>query len=739
MLDGTLIADFFAPPNLVGRDDADAAPWVQMVTDGASAFLLPRRDASGSWTWYAVGTEDTTARSLKEDVEAFVGPTYGRIEEQAATLDPDDPPEAALRSVEAARIFRLHAAEAKAAAAINRQLSLMRVAWSNRPPTVGATQRTTSQILRELDSAMSSSHLHLARDLIDELHAGGRLSSVNLECLEIWWLATQERWTDVLIRPGLDDLIALRLPRNATAALIDAVYHVQIEPYEGTLSPGELALAFAERVLPRFGRLFRNPAWSNTAAGRKAWMLFAASTQPPSEAIREAVLSDAPEEERDDLLAFAVAQPTPIAPVEDIAAAVSTMLETGDFSGAWQAVRAQDDGDTAWRARVLLHCAYETGDPEWAAHALMELDQARQFEPSRLTGRTIAEQERELRQLITPSQAPISGWREWLATLAVSSSPRDLVSLARDRSEGWQVAGMLEAPDASDLALDVLTAGRATTEAFREVRPLLLPAVLEATTERPDLTVPASRLLRIVADGLVGDERIGYADLDDLAAIAEFLFMAGLTADEYRAVLLDSLQRAWERTAGTPTIGWLIDAVELVATSPCLDEGARSAFVTELSTALARFRNLVPPEHWDRAEEVYEIVGRRAEIQGLRPQVEEADAALAEWHYLAGRRVFVYTLVEQVGERARKYLADVAPTAVVDVWGAAVADDRMLQAVRAASLVVIATRAAKHAATLALEREVPDDVPVVYPTGKGWSSIVAAVRDALPQLGHTQG
>src|SRR5581483_5032393 len=206
---------------------------------------------------------EATARAFREEVDAFVGPTYARVETQPS-LDPNDPQESALAALAGARITRLRVSE-KYAATVQRQFQLLQLVASRRPPQVGLTQRSTGQMLRDLYAAMQGGQLRHARDVIDELGSCGRLSSINLECLEIWWLAAQERWAEIIVRPGLDDLVHLRLPRHATAALIDAVYHMHVEPEERQFSPDDLADLFAERVLPRFGRLFREPRWSSTS------------------------------------------------------------------------------------------------------------------------------------------------------------------------------------------------------------------------------------------------------------------------------------------------------------------------------------------------------------------------------------------------------------------------------------------------------------------------------------------
>ena len=224
-----VIERFFSPPNTLNAGDEAALGWVTLAREGANAFVLPHRDDAGTWTWYVIGLSEAAARGLREEVDAFVGPTYGRFE-QEPSLDPNDPQESVLAEVADSRVSRLRVAEENAEA-VKRQFELLQLVSSRRPPELGLTQRSISQLLRDLDSAMQAGQLRLARELIDELRSGGRLSGVNIECLEIWWLSAQERWSEIIVRPGLDDLVALRLPRNATAALIDAAYHLHVEPH----------------------------------------------------------------------------------------------------------------------------------------------------------------------------------------------------------------------------------------------------------------------------------------------------------------------------------------------------------------------------------------------------------------------------------------------------------------------------------------------------------------------------
>ena len=96
-------------------------------------------------------------------------------------------------------------------------------------------------------------------------------------------------------------------------------------------------------------------------------------------------------------------------------------------------------------------------------------------------------------------------------------------------------------------------------------------------------------------------------------------------------------------------------------------------------------------------------------------------------HY-RGRSVLLHTLVAAAGERARAYLqARVQAT----VWAddSKVASNQLRDRARRAAIVVVASKAAKHAAYDAIKAAAGERLH--YASGKGWSSLVTAVRQAL--------
>ncbi len=90
--------------------------------------------------------------------------------------------------------------------------------------------------------------------------------------------------------------------------------------------------------------------------------------------------------------------------------------------------------------------------------------------------------------------------------------------------------------------------------------------------------------------------------------------------------------------------------------------------------------------------------------------------------------VLLHTLVESAAERARAYLESASDVRVL-TDSSHVGGSQLREKAAKADLVVVASRAAKHAAFEAIRPAASDRL--TYARGKGWSSLVTAVREAL--------
>src|SRR5438552_2444821 len=95
-------AAFFGPGNGFSWDGPDQPrlrTWVDDLRDPSRPVFLPRLLTDGMVRWYAVARTSRQARDLREQLLAFLGPTYTDFDGLPADLDGTDPVEAALAGI----------------------------------------------------------------------------------------------------------------------------------------------------------------------------------------------------------------------------------------------------------------------------------------------------------------------------------------------------------------------------------------------------------------------------------------------------------------------------------------------------------------------------------------------------------------------------------------------------------------------------------------------------------------
>ena len=122
-------------------------------------------------------------------------------------------------------------------------------------------------------------------------------------------------------------------------------------------------------------------------------------------------------------------------------------------------------------------------------------------------------------------------------------------------------------------------------------------------------------------------------------------------------------------------------------------------------------------------------IDRLAAFEVLLPkQARDPGAALRPaLAWLHGKRVGVYSLAEAAAQRFARVLSQMVKGVKVTVNSDHVGTEALRAMARNSDLLVVATRTAKHAATIAIEQARQPDAHVIYPTGKGSSSMLEAL------------
>jgi hypothetical protein len=704
--------------------------------------VLPCRRNDGRIDWYGVARSERELRALREELRAFVGPTYAGFRGERAHLDPADPVEAAVDRFTGGRAFRLAAPPGKdAQQALWRALELMRVVRARRVERRMDVPRTTARALYDFRMALAAGDRAEAEAHLRYLRDWQRLDALNLLSLRVQMLAELGGWKELLELPELPTLLEVRRPFSVSQALVGAVYHEEVAPFESLDDPASTAGRFTEEVLPRFAPLYTMRAGMRTVEALKSFMLVAVAADPADPRLRDEILATGgvPEADRALLSRFATLLPTPAPEREEnvLAAAVAAAMR-GDLDAAYPL--ALSAPPSVERTRVLLQCADQFGTLEaervavGAVRGLAEVERTDLFRIRRdrrlwtqITGRGGDD-------MSAPDDAVVpADWSEWLALLNSGASDPDRIrEMARRGATEWSVGALVDTPGAAVTMAARLAETRppANEAALRDSLPFLLAFLQgDAGWPRPELDAVYDALRTL----LVMECRGGEAELNLFLDLAGALLSLGADSDRYGEMVSDGIE-LWARFAAPRTVTWALDLVDLLTAHPSASDEARLRLLVAVAERL-RSPQIAPrldavQQDFFRAlcrdlahPELSRDLARAADADD-DPVVAEEDA----FGRLVGRSVAIYTLTESVGHRVREVLLDRCPTASVELCHDHVCTRRLRALAQEADIFLVVTGSAKHAATECIEEHRGAGLPLLRPTGRGSASMLAALQ-----------
>ena len=691
----------------------------------AGTFTLAARQTDQGIALFFGFADDATERDISDLIRAFVGVSFARRRPVAALVAGDDTFAAELRSL--APDPRIHAMliapdrQTGALAAVERLLAVRQ----RRPETVAILPRQLARILRDLEDAIDRRELGQATALLGEAIATGRLSLSNKSLLEARLLVARADWRVAVEHAVRHRLPDLPLPPPVERDLIEAVWHRWLaEPFAA--APAAALTTYRIDVAPQAAGLFRDHRLAASPGARIAWLIHYAALDPPPVAAMREVVDRAPTDERPSLQAACDALVLPASTPEP-PADIGALQSAGEHAAAYAEAQASEGLTAVTQADALVRSAQHLDDPVRLDEALVTaqataVDLGTVLAAAHLTPEAIADQ----------PFAAVDDWGAWLRVLYEHPTSRAAMRVLEQGAKAW--AEKLSDRDEFEEWADVIEV-LAGVQAFRLATPQLVDAVLPCGVDAAQIAMRRRRVLEALAYAIASEPAPGLADLDAIARLAEVLVVAGIDVDGYEK-LTGQLEGTFRRLSAPPRLArWVLDVVELLIKSPAPAEDARDQAVRRLLAPLLpdaqRARPLIPPEVWT---EVAELIGDRDALADVIAPVAHAaadtdDDGLAE---LAGHTVLLHTLVPNAAERAREYLLG-RVSATIWTDGSKTGSGHLKERSRRAAIVVVASRAAKHAAFETIQAAAGDRLH--YASGKGWSSLVTAVRDAVAGLG----
>jgi len=721
-------------------------PWIARLEKGLPAVLPRARETETDW--YGIAFSEQQFRGLREELAAFVGPTWSTFRGQRVTLDLGDPVEAAVQELTQGNAFRFQGSRGQTSNSTEIRSALSRMLKVLDRKTSGNYEvpRATGRVLRDFYTALRVGDRSAAKKEIQYLRNQNRLDTLNLLFLMVQMFAELQDWNQVIHLPELADLLQVRRPFAVTQAITQAIYQSELSRFEATSAARSAVAYFHEAILPRYGVLYTNRAGSRVAEIVKSFMLLAVGGETPNPMLRDELLTVPGLSEADQqyLQSLARLLPTtaPVAPsvsIDPLEAAVQA-AESGNYDRV--VTLLHDYAPSPQTVHLLLESAYELQTLESERVALQAFDQLSGEEQAVIQGirrnRTFLESllgQAETSSNTTADLVPTS-WLEWLSILDQNPEWERASYSARQGSQEWVVTDLLNEPGA---IAQFLTLQNAVAVKAEDALQNAFPHLLSSFQKDPDF--PRREFLPLytaVLDTLVFSiipTGAGDPHLTLFNELVTILLVLGVDTRQY-ADLIDYALELWEHYQAPSTIDWGLDLINVFVMHPCFDRDKRSQLLFKIAETLQGITSRVDEAQWSIFYSLAKDLRLEASFSDLVAGQDSAQASTQSeqnvFQKLKNKAVLIYTLTEPVAQRVKSFLESVCEGVTVHLSHDKGGSDRLRQWTRNDDLVVIVTVSAKHAATGFIE-EHRQNSPLLRVNSKGSASLLRSIQQHLSQ------
>lgn len=202
----------------------------------------------------------------------------------------------------------------------------------------------------------------------------------------------------------------------------------------------------------------------------------------------------------------------------------------------------------------------------------------------------------------------------------------------------------------------------------------------------------------------------------------------GLTNDEYEDVIV-YIELVWDKLKSPKTILWPIEVLEEIYTNPIQNPEIVNKFARDYIKYLYGNRNSLDGSDIAQIESFFadrnEIVEQLSGLMSDSQIVQQRDSSIASIvSFLDSLKIGIYSLEETAAKRAKNYFTALNGQSDIGLNHDKSCTDALKSLSKKSDVFVFASRAAKHAAFYCVR-----DRELVYPAGKGASSIINAIID----------
>lgn len=708
---------FFSSPNEVGpgkgNETFDAVveqarkDWVN--ESPAPAFLFAR--LSGQTYGYALFSQDDRGTWARDLILAYLG-SWITFDVPRESLENFDRSAHALVG-EDGGVYRF--AVASADGSLRRVLEgidQLRSALKSKPPRRFHRNQPVGRLIGDFLDACATGAESTAMHLLESLAGDHRLSRRNASFLRLQALADFERWDDIKSWDELPDLLKMNRSTRASDAL--ARFAMSQLPANATI------LDF-DQVKSYYGAVIPSTAAIKSPVGAEYYAYWALSGGEEPAAVRERLQSSGwlDYAERNALLKDILASSTirtkpPLGPVDRNA--LDSAIADGRLDSAITLLSNADP--TIDALPVLKHLVVSTVSPE-------------AFDVLRRWHEVLGDITTPLIGEPTPVVRYSDLQKAFAAAVSDSTSPQDrldAVDACRQLSETT-----LMRPGAIDAFVAEISGQLPVSDQYAGA---LVDLLLDIERDLfaaagEELQAQSLRLLAIetwaLSDNSGDRHRAGR-----MMILLDRLLAEGISVSIYDQII-DLLRAAWQPFLTDADLPMALEVIESLAASKPDTTSSLDAFALPILARIGEHNvRRLPSMELAAAEMLASEFGLEL---GLSPAmldatIEERDGQAAPPE---GTFIALYSLMESAANRAMRVLREKYPNIRVEVYSGKVASSSLRNAGMSADVLVVADRAAAHAATQALT-ESRAGKHIDYARGKGTMSLLDAVDRGLQRL-----
>jgi hypothetical protein len=613
-------------------------PFIDDLRQSGTSTMLPHvsETTPALTTWYCLAANARQAGALKEQLVAFVGPTWTDFTGGQATLDERNPIEAAVKQYFAPHAFRLRVLQPADRSEVHQQLERLRDLRDRRPDRMSQQVKPVGRILRDLEMAILVGNEASARDCLDALRLLGRLSSHNLTFLHVRILASFERWPELRAMPTYRPLLNKRRPTRVTEALIKCVYQEHFSRFEKDCNVADCIAKF-KLEQSGFGTLFRTRGPLNDPVVVKAWILRAVARNDHDQV--QSLMAKIPVDHPDRSWTMsltrhlaAVTRDTvtrePVAPdTQSLIDQARQALANDNFDAAFDLLLQCEA--TVDVIRQLIICADEINTLKARRHAVAVLEAApTAIREQVLSRRSICRAWEHLSQRVSDDQTrpePIDvpdNWFLWLHMLNTRGPFPNAIEIAQQGCLEWSITQLRSDRTLIQQLADQLMACRSpdATSILRTILPELIGSLFPEDGAIREFKPIYMNLISLLAL----DDVIGGDDLTALETLAEGVLESGLRnvgsneSNEY-VELLEFLETAWRQCRAFRHLDWPLSILDLLISFNVRQYAPVERFLHMIIDEFRCWSRRVRNDQWDLIALLASDLDQSKVLQNLLP------------------------------------------------------------------------------------------------------------------------